>query len=333
VLSLVLPTYNESANITGLIDVLDAVLRDIPHEIIVVDDDSPDGTWKVAQSLSKTHPSVRVLRRVGRRGLSSAVIEGFDMAKGTVLAVMDADGQHDSALLLKLLSAIDKGSDLAIGSRYVEGGSVGDWVTDRRIISGLGTMLAHKLSRVRVSDPLGGFFALKKTLYARVRPRLKPAGFKILLEVLAHVPPASRVMEVPLIFRMRLHGASKLSFRVQMEFLWQVVRLSAGRVFSGACAFCGILFWLTAAGAGVFLAVRAWHLKPLVDPAVRTAVQRAMQDTADRHGWLLSDLTLLKVGTGSITLRHRQHLRGLSDPTDCTVTLSPVSSTCAPSAD
>ena len=203
-LSLVLPTYNEAANITALIDNIDGVLQSVPHEIIVVDDDSPDGTWKVAEGLTRKHPALRVLRRVGRKGLSSAVTEGFDMARGNVLAVMDADGQHDAMLLHTMLASLKSGAELSIGSRYVAGGSVGDWVTDRRIISSAGTIVAKALSRVRVSDPLGGFFALRKELYVSVRPSLRPTGFKILLEILANVPSSTRISEIPLVFRMRL---------------------------------------------------------------------------------------------------------------------------------
>lgn len=330
-LSLILPTYNESANITALIDVLDAVLQRMPHEIIVVDDDSPDGTWRVAESLTRKHQSVRVLRRIGRRGLSSAVVEGFDMAKGDMLAVMDADGQHDSELLLTLVSALEKGSDMAIGSRYVKGGSVGDWVTDRRIISGAGTLLAHKLSRVQVSDPLGGFFALKKKLYTRVRQQLRPSGFKILLEILASVPSSTKVTEVPLIFRMRLHGASKLSFRVQMEFLWQVLRLSFVRFTAGISTFCSAVFWIAFVAIAALLLPRAWNMRGLVQPALRDQSEQMIRELVDRHGWLLSDVRIVKFTHDEIILRHQQHLRIPSLPTVCHLTfVSPVSS-CDPS--
>lgn len=330
-LSLILPTYNESANITALIDVLDAVLQRMPHEIIVVDDDSPDGTWRVAESLTRKHPSVRVLRRIGRRGLSSAVVEGFDMAKGDMLAVMDADGQHDSELLLTLVSALEKGSDMAIGSRYVKGGSVGDWVTDRRIISGAGTLLAHKLSRVKVSDPLGGFFALKKKLYTRVRQQLRPSGFKILLEILAAVPSSTKVTEVPLIFRMRLHGASKLSFRVQMEFLWQVLRLSFVRFIAGISTFCGAVFWIALALIAALLLPRAWNMRGLMQPTLRDQSEKMIRELVDRHGWLLSDVRIVKFTHDEIILRHQQHLRIPSLPTVCHLTFVPPVSSCDPS--
>jgi dolichol-phosphate mannosyltransferase len=329
-LSLVLPTYNESASVPPLIDILDAVLRNVPHEIIIVDDDSPDGTWRIAESLKIQHPSVRVLRRIGRRGLSSAVVEGFDMAIGDTLAVMDADGQHDTELLVRLVDALKKGSDLAIGSRYIEGGSVGDWVRDRRIISTLGSILARRVSRVPVSDPLGGFFAFKKTLYKKVRPDLKPTGFKILLEILANVSPSIRVAEIPLVFRMRLQGESKLSLSVHAAFLLQVFRLSVRRIVSGACNLCTVLFWLIIVFGTLILLPRAWALRSLADADVRQHAADAIHDLADNEGWLLSDIQLLSVDKKSLTLRHKQHARVTSASTTCTIIFTPFSSSCEP---
>lgn len=329
-LSLVLPTYNEAANITSLIDVLDAVLADLPHEIIVVDDDSPDGTWRVAEHLTRKHPSLRVLRRVGRRGLSSAVTEGFDMARGDILAVMDADGQHDASLLLKLVSALSQGSSLAIGSRYVEGGSVGDWLTDRRIISNTGTTLAHFVSRVKVSDPLGGFFALKTSVYRSVRPMLRPTGFKILLEILANLPAGTRVSEVPLIFRMRLHGQSKLSLRVHIDFAYQVTRLMLKRMYAGTCALCGIVFALSIVIGFLTLTPGAWHLRQFVfSPASRQEIAKALMATLEKKGWLLSDIHILRIDTDSVSLLHREHRRGGAPSVGCTLELRPPSLLCA----
>lgn len=328
-LSLVLPTYNEAANVTSLIDVLDAVLHELPHEIIVVDDDSPDGTWKVAEHLSKKHPSVRVLRRVGRRGLSSAVVEGFDMARGDMLAVMDADGQHDAELLLKLVSALRGGAGIALGSRYMEGGSVGDWVTDRRIISKTGTALALWLSRVKVSDPLGGFFALKTSVYKQIRSELRPTGFKILLEILAHLPSDTRIAEVPLIFRMRLHGSSKLSLKVHLDFAWQVLRLGLGRLFFGTCALCGFAFFAVIIATTLTLLPRAWNLRYFViHPELRLKTAAALKSALDKQGWILSDIDVVSVGTGSVRLLHREHRRNPAPPERCELSLTTSSLTC-----
>lgn len=331
-LSLVLPTYNEAANITSLIDVLDAVLHEVPHEIIVVDDDSPDGTWKVAEGLRMKHPSLRVLRRRGRRGLSSAVVEGFDMARGDILAVMDADGQHDGELLLKLVAQIRAGAGVAIGSRYVPGGNVGEWISGRRFISRMGTNVAGWLSRVPVSDPLGGFFMLRTPLFRKIRPSLRPTGFKILLEILANIPSETKVREVPLVFRMRLHGTSKLSFRVHCEFLLQVLRLGLRRIFTGAVALWLLAFWTAIVAGAVLFVPRAWNLRLLyLDPVLRSTVETAMRQTADHEGWLLSDMELLRVTPEAVDILHREHMRRSPAPRHCTIVLSTVSLTCGAS--
>ncbi len=328
-LSLVLPTYNEAANIAALIDNIDGVLQSVPHEIIVVDDNSPDGTWKVAEGLTRKHPALRVLRRVGRKGLSSAVTDGFDMARGDVLAVMDADGQHDAMLLHTMLSSLKAGAQLTIGSRYVPGGSVGEWVRDRRIISSAGTVIAKALSRVKVSDPLGGFFALRSDLYKSIRPSLRPTGFKILLEILANVPAATRVTEIPLVFRMRLHGQSKLSLKVHFEFVCQSLRLGVRRMTSGACAFCAPAFWLIVVVMLAVLTPRIVALRLLyTDSAVRSQAKQALTDAAAREGWLISDMHIVSVGTGSLTILHQEHMRNPPPPETCTIGYRPFTLTC-----
>ncbi len=318
-LSLVLPTYNEAANIRSLLEGIDAVLQFTPYEVIVVDDDSPDQTWRVAKGLAAQFPHLRVYRRVGKRGLSSAVTEGVDMARGDVLAVMDADGQHDAVLLLTMLRAIDQGSDLVIGSRYIEGGSVGDWVTDRRIISRAGTLLARNLSRVPVTDPLSGFFMLRANLYREARPLLKPTGFKILLEVLSHVPPTTRIAEVPLIFRMRLHGQSKLSFCIHVAFLCQILRLLSKRLVRIGPSLFGLITLLLA----LALLPRAWSLRFLyTDAQLRANVKTALETVAQREGWLLSDISLVSVTPQTLSIIHQDHLRTAQPRERCTIILA-----------
>ncbi len=329
-LSLILPTYNEAANITGLLETVDGVLQSIAHEIIVVDDDSPDGTWKVAMDCAKRRPAVKVLRRVGKKGLSSAVMDGFDAAHGQILAVMDADGQHDAGLLLRLVSAIQKGADLSIGSRYVEGGSVGDWVADRRIISNAGTFFAKRLSQVPVSDPLGGFFAIKKELYKNIRPTLQPTGFKILLEILAAVPPSSRLVEVPLVFRMRLQGESKLSLKVHVQFLGQIIRLLSRRAFVASRIIFMAAFALALIAGAVTWIPHAWDLRLLyLDAGVRQSVQQTLKTVSDREGWLLSDVELASVSVDAITFLHREHSRVAFPEERCTVTFASQTLQCA----
>lgn len=227
-LSLVLPTYNEAENLPVLLPKLREALQGIDHEIIVVDDDSPDQTWHIAQEISKSMPNIHVLRRVGRRGLSSAVIEGFLASKGDTLAVMDADGQHDLGLLPALYKATQEGADIAIGSRYVAGGSVGQWDERRHAMSRLATKFAIWLCKVRVQDPMSGFFAIRRSMFETALPKLNPKGFKILLDLLVHVPSWTNVKEIPFTFGARLHGESKLSRRVQLEFIEYLYDVTLG---------------------------------------------------------------------------------------------------------
>src|SRR3989344_3642079 len=228
-LSLILPTYNEVENLPELLPKIEAALSGIPHEIIVVDDDSPDHTWKIAHELSQKYPALHVIRRIGRRGLSSAVVEGFLAANGDILAVADADGQHDLSLLKNLHDAVAKGANMAIGSRYAEGGSVGKWDERRYTLSRIATRLAIALCRVKVKDPMSGFFAIDRTTFEEALPRLNPKGFKILLDLLVHVREGAKVEELPFTFGERLHGESKLSRRVQIEFLEYLYDVTLGR--------------------------------------------------------------------------------------------------------
>lgn len=228
-LSVILPTYNEARNLPDLVPRLVETLKTIRHEVIVVDDDSPDGTWQVAAQLGDRFDEVRLVRRVGRRGLASAVIEGFLAAKGAVLVAADADGQHDFQLLPELLAAVEGGADLALASRYVPGGSVGEWDERRHTLSRLATRLAQRLCRVRVADPMSGFFAVSRPTFTAALPHLNPVGFKILLDLLVHLPPGTVVREVPLRFGSRRHGESKLSRLVQVQFLEYIYDVTLGR--------------------------------------------------------------------------------------------------------
>jgi dolichol-phosphate mannosyltransferase len=306
-LSIVLPTYNEAANIPELLRKIAAVLKNAPHEIIVVDDDSPDKTWEVAQQLHKQYPLLKVIHRVGRRGLSSAVIEGFEKAQGDTLLVMDSDLQHDPALITKLTDAIDNGAGIAVASRYTEGGSVGEWVKGRRILSKTATFLARKIPPVDVSDPMSGFFAVKKSAYRSIAGNLRPAGFKILLEILAFLPRTTRTAEVPLVFKMREHGESKLNLFVELLFIWQLVRIAFHRVQKP-------LFWLIVFIALMTLLPRAWGVLPLYyDQPVRQNVQSLVTDLAQERGWLLSDIEFKYVTKTSFVFVHRQHHRGADE--------------------
>lgn len=228
-LSLILPTYNEAENLPELLPKIEAALKNIPHEVIIVDDDSPDRTWQIAQRLASQEDDLHVVRRMGRRGLSSAVVEGFLSAKGDILVVADADGQHDLALLPALHDAVTKGANVAIGSRYTEGGSVGGFDERRYTLSRIATRLAQMLCRVEVADPMSGFFAIDRATFEAALSELNPKGFKILLDLLVHLPPGSKAKEIPFTFGKRLHGESKLSRRVQIEFIEYLYEVTLGK--------------------------------------------------------------------------------------------------------
>ncbi|HEU5169379.1 MAG TPA: polyprenol monophosphomannose synthase [Gemmatimonadales bacterium] len=229
-LSLVLPTYNERENLAPLLGRLSAVLRPYAHEIIVVDDDSPDGTGEEAERLRAVHPAVRVVRRQGERGLSSAVIRGFREARGRVVGVMDADLQHDEAVIPALLEAVAE-AEFAVASRAAPGGGTGAWAARRKVTSWIAAALARAVLDVPLSDPMSGFFMMPRSLFARLdEGGLRPEGFKVLLylyvqAVQALGRPNVRVLEVGFTFRERLHGRSKLTPRVMREYVAMLFEL------------------------------------------------------------------------------------------------------------
>lgn len=310
-LSLILPTYNEAENLPELLEEIEDAVRDIPFEVIVVDDDSPDRTWEVAQMLAEDHPYLRVVRRKGQRGLSSAVLEGFRLAQGDVLAVMDSDGQHDPHLLPRLYAAVRSKGGLAIGSRYVPGGSVEGWARARHTLSYIATGLAWLVTPCRVKDPMSGFFAVDRRLFSSLAESLRPQGFKILLEILAAIPLGTCVQEIPLVFRLRRRGKSKLSLTVELQYVTQIGALLLRR---RALALFSILLVLV-----IFLALapRAWSLRLLyLDRVVRSHVQSGLLSLREERGWLLSDVLLQEVQHEGFRFFHRQHLRG-EDPVTC----------------
>lgn len=229
-LAVVIPTFNEAGNIEPLVQRLEHSLRGVQWEAIFVDDDSTDGTAQRIREVAMRHPSVRCLRRIGRRGLSSACIEGMLSSHARYFAVMDADLQHDESLLPKMLAALRAGEcDLAIGSRYVEGGGVGEWGSSRRIISRVATSIGKRLLRVPVGDPMSGFFMLsRETLEGTVR-RLSGVGFKLLIDLILSMPALPRIREFPYVFRPRLSGGSKLDLRTAWDYLMLLADKSIGQ--------------------------------------------------------------------------------------------------------
>ena len=229
---MIVPTYNEAENLPLLLDRLGRVLHAIDHEIIVVDDDSPDGTWRIARDRSVQDPTVRLIRRMDSRGLSSAVLAGLDAASGSTFAVLDADLQHDEAILPDLIDAVRHGgADVAIGSREAPGGSYGDFGPIRRLLSYVGAKVASGALGVNVADPMSGYFALSARRYASVRPTVNPRGFKILLDLLASGERPA-VVEIGYGFRARRHGDTKLSSGVMAAFGLSVAELAVRRATS-----------------------------------------------------------------------------------------------------
>ncbi len=228
-ISVILPTYNESGNIALLIDRLKTVLKSIPHEIIVVDDNSPDRTWEIVEKISEKNPWVRVIRRIEDRGLSSAVLTGMAVANGEVFAVMDADLQHDESILPEMFRAIhDDRMDICIGSRGIEGGSYGNWSATRRFMSWVAAFMAKVMLPVNVKDPMSGFFVISRETYQKSADKINPRGFKILLEFIGRSRGLA-IKEIGYTFKNRIHGETKLSSSVIKNYLIALWDLRFGK--------------------------------------------------------------------------------------------------------
>ena len=231
-LSLVVPTYNERDNIVPLLDAVRAAMAGRELEVWVVDDDSPDLTWQLASQYAQQHPEVSVIRRVGARGLSAAVVEGFEKCRGDLLAVIDADLSHDPDLLPKLADAVADGAAVAVGSRRIVGGSTENWTWHRRKTSDVATRLARWWLHVPLSDPMSGYFVLRRSVYQAVRGKMHNRGYKILLEIVC-CAGETRLAEIPYTFKDRRQGVSKLSVRVMAQFLKSLWELRGARKSAG----------------------------------------------------------------------------------------------------
>lgn len=229
-LSLVVPTYNERDRLSELVAEVFRALRGqaIAGEIVIVDDNSPDGTGDLAETLSRTYP-IQVVRRPGKLGLGSAVIAGFSVARGAVLGVLDADLSHPPALIPAMLSAIDRGADFVVGSRYIAGGSTRDWSAGRILLSRAACWLAWPLTPVR--DATSGFFLVRREVIEDVA--IVAGGFKICLELLVR-GRARSVVEIPYCFVGRTAGASKMNIWEALGYLRQLRQLAAWRIRFGS---------------------------------------------------------------------------------------------------
>jgi len=258
-ISIIIPTYNEHDNITSLVQRLAKSLVGYNYELVFVDDNSNDGTAELVESLKDKHP-VSVIVRKDKRGLASAVVDGLSHAGGSIVAVMDADLQHPPEVVPGLLKAIEEGADIAVASRYIEGGGCQGWSFSRKLISRGAIFLAHLLlpATRKVKDPMSGFFIFKKDVVANAR--LNPAGFKILLEILM-IGRFQNVTEVPFTFVTREKGESKLNARQQIDYLkhifslmrrtGELLRFIKFALVGGSGVFVNVgLYWLLTRFAG-----------------------------------------------------------------------------------
>src|ERR1700737_5251652 len=255
-LSVIVPTFNERDNVTTLFRRLEAALSGVSFEVIFVDDNSPDGTWDLVRSLARQDSRVRCIRRIGRRGLSGACIEGILASSASCAAVIDADLQHDETQLPVMLALLQRGeADLVVGSRYVEGGSADSFNKQRAGASALATEVARRVLRVKIADPMSGFFMMRRDRFEQLAPQLSTQGFKILLDVVASARGDLRVTEIPHTFGSRLHGESKLDSMVALDFLGLVL----AKLTNDAVSLRFLLF-ATVGSIGLFVHLAALYV-------------------------------------------------------------------------
>jgi dolichol-phosphate mannosyltransferase len=222
-LSIIVPTFNERENVVPLLQRLRTALNGIVFEVVFVDDDSPDGTAEQVRQIARTAPRVRIIQRIGRRGLASAGLEGMLSSGAPYLAIMDADLQHDESVLPIMLEKIRSGKyDLVVGSRNIQGGGMGEFARERVALSQLGRRISKLISKHDLSDPMSGYFMLTRDFFDEVVRHTTGVGFKILLDLVASSPRPVRIVEVPYVFQARRHGESKLDINVGVEYLYLI---------------------------------------------------------------------------------------------------------------
>lgn len=235
-LAVIVPTFNERDNVVSLFELVSRAMGEIPFEFIVVDDNSPDGTAGVVKELARRNANVRCIHRIGRRGLSSAVVEGISASAAPYFAVIDADHQHDERILPQMLDKALAGDHIVVGTRYSSGGQVGEGLSKTREAgSRLATQLSHLVTGKDLSDPMSGFFLMRREVFDEIAPSLSSEGFKILLDIIVSAGRARarrgkelRIGEVPYTFRPRNAGESKMSSIVVVQFLGLVLSKMTG---------------------------------------------------------------------------------------------------------
>jgi dolichol-phosphate mannosyltransferase len=288
-LAIILPTLNERGNLAPLVERIESALGPEGWEVLIVDDNSADGTADEARTLAQADRRVRVIQRIGRRGLASAAIEGFCATAATYSAVMDADHQHDPALLAGMLAALKAGeAEVCVASRFAEGASTEDWSNpEREKLSGLANRIARGITGVDLTDPMSGYFMLPTSAARALVPRLSGIGFKILLDLLATADKPMKVKEFPLSFAKRREGESKLDRAILFDFLAGLYDKTLGRVIPTRFALFGTV---GALGVVVHMAVLA-SLLFVFEEAFTIAQGAAVLTAMSFNFWLNNWLT------------------------------------------
>ena len=262
-LCVIVPVLNEAGNVAPLVDKLRDALLGLEWEVVFVDDGSTDGTRGAVAAIGLEDARVRLLHRVGRRGLASAFIEGVRSSLAPFVAALDGDLQHDERILPAMLDALRSGgAEIVIGSRHVDGGGLGDWDKTRVGMSDMATRMSRLVLRTKVTDPMSGFFMLPRTVFERAAPRLSAIGFKILLDLIAALPGQPRIVELPYVFRTRVAGESKLDAGVMFDFGLLLLDKLVGRfipvrfVMFAAIGAVGLLAHLLILAFGLLVGLR-----------------------------------------------------------------------------
>jgi len=276
-LAVVIPTFEERGNVAAVLERLSEALQGIQYEVIFVDDDSADGTAEIVRAIARTDPRIRIIQRIHRRGLASACVEGMLSTAAPFLAVMDADLQHDEQILPHMLHNIKtQDLDIVVGSRNVEGGSMGKFAPWRVALSSLGRRLSYAVCHCKITDPMSGFFIVRREFFMEVVHRVSGIGFKILVDLLASARRPARVGEVPYTFRNRTHGESKLDVLVGLEYFQLLLDKTIGNVIPPSF----ILFALVGgAGLAVYFAIftmALFNIRTSFDVAQMSAAAAAM---------------------------------------------------------
>ena len=305
--SLIIPTYNEGQNVPKIIAQLTKLLEEVlpgDYELILVDDNSPDDTWSIAQKLISQYPQLRVMRRTQEKGLSTAVIRGWQAARGDILGVIDADLQHPPEVLLKLLTEIQRGADLAVASRHVEGGGVSDWSIARRLLSrGAQTLGLIILPGVvgRVTDPMSGYFLVRRQCLEG--KTLSPVGYKILIETLGR-GDVRWIGEVGYIFQERQEGNSKVTSKQYVEYLQHLVKLRFSRwpvarfLRFGLVGFSGVFVDM-----GIFYLLRSITSLGLTTSGVISAELAIVNNFLWNDVWTFADMSRKQPGKRQLLIR------------------------------